>query len=242
LLPARFFAFLPRTRTETFCTSFAFCRQQFTGDPTLVYNIRKQEFTMSAWIRMIADKDADDTLKSALDTARTPHGTVDNVMRVHSLRPSTMNGHVALYRACLHDDANTLAMWFQEVISSYVSTLNNCPYSYANHWANARHLIGDDAKADRVEAALQERKPEAEFSGVDLALLQYAEKLTLSPGQIVQADVQILKDAGVEDGEILEANQIIGYFNYANRLLNGLGVTTDGDVVGFYAGEPTDAP
>ena len=30
-------------------------------------------------------------------------------------------------------------------------------------------------------------------------------------------------------------NQIIGYFNYVNRCLNGLGVTTDGDVVGYYA-------
>ena len=29
-------------------------------------------------------------------------------------------------------------------------------------------------------------------------------------------------------------NQIVGYFNYANRLLNGLGVTTDGDVIGYY--------
>ena len=52
---------------------------------------------------MISDEDADETLTKALDFARTPHGTVDNVMRVHSLRPSTMTGHVALYRACLHD-------------------------------------------------------------------------------------------------------------------------------------------
>ncbi|WP_166417844.1 carboxymuconolactone decarboxylase family protein [Cochlodiniinecator piscidefendens] len=196
---------------------------------------------MSAWIKMISDEDADETLKMALDFARTPHGTVDNVMRVHSLRPSTMNGHVTLYRACLHDEGNTIPMWFQEVISSYVSTLNACPYSYANHWSNARHLIGDDEKADKVEAALKARKPEDVFEGGELALLQYTEKLTIKPGAIVQSDIQALKDAGVPDGEILEANQIIGYFNYANRLLNGLGVTTDGDVVGYYAKSEEDA-
>lgn len=39
---------------------------------------------MSAWIRMISDEEADASLKKALDFARTPHGTVDNVMRVHS--------------------------------------------------------------------------------------------------------------------------------------------------------------
>ncbi|MDG2205982.1 MAG: alkylhydroperoxidase, partial [Alphaproteobacteria bacterium] len=46
-----------------------------------------------------------------------------------------------------------------------------------------------------------------------------------------------MKNAGVDDGEILEANQIISYFNYVNRCLNGLGVTTEGDVVGYYGTE-----
>lgn len=190
---------------------------------------------MSAWIDMISDADADSELLDVLKLARTPHGTVDNVMRVHSLRPNTMRGHVILYRAALHDDANTIPTWFQETISSYVSILNDCPYSLANHWANARHLIGDDTRADAIEAALNARRPEDAFEGVELALLRYAEKLTLAPGDMKQSDVQQLKDAGVPDGEILEANQIIGYFNYVNRCLNGLGVTTDGDIVGYYA-------
>lgn len=190
---------------------------------------------MSAWIRMIPDEEADAALKEVLDLARTPHGTVDNVMRVHSLRPNTMRGHVVLYRAALHDAANTIPMWLQETISSYVSILNTCPYSLANHWKNARHLIGDDARADAIDAALQARAPETVFDGAELALMRYAEKLTTAPGQMREADVAALRDAGLDDGQILEANQIVGYFNYVNRLLNGLGVTTDGDVVGYYA-------
>lgn len=189
---------------------------------------------MSAWINMISDDDADDTLREILDLARTPHGTVDNVMRVHSLRPSTMRGHVTLYRAALHDDANTLPMWLQETIASYVSILNDCDYSLANHWANAKHLIGDDNKADKIEKALREDNPEACFSGAELALMRYAKKLTVNPSDMQQSDVTALQECGVDDGEILEANQIIGYFNYVNRLLNGLGVTTDGDIVGYY--------
>jgi uncharacterized peroxidase-related enzyme len=189
---------------------------------------------MSAWIRMVSDEEADETLREALDLASTPHGTVDNVMRVHSLRPGTMVGHVMLYRACLHDATNTVPMWFQEVVSSYVSTLNDCAYSYANHWANARHLIGDEARAEIVEVALRTRRIEDAFEGAELAALRYAEKLTLRPGDIVRADVDGLRSAGWDDGAILEINQIVGYFNYANRLLNGLGVTTEGDVVGYY--------
>ena len=190
---------------------------------------------MSAWIKMISDDEADDELLEVLSLSRTPHGTVDNVMRVHSLRPATMRGHVVLYRAALHDDANTLPTWLQETISAYVSILNHCTYSLANHWANARYLINDKARADAIENALQARRPEDAFEGAELALLHYAEKLTLSPANMVEADIAVLKAADIDDGQILEANQIICYFNYVNRSLNGLGVSMEGDVVGYYA-------
>ena len=51
---------------------------------------------------------------------------------------------------------------------------------------------------------------------------------------MVKSDVENLKNLGIQDGEILEANQIICYFNYVNRTINGLGVTTKGDKVGYY--------
>ena len=190
---------------------------------------------MAAWIKMIADEQADDELREVLELARTPHGTVDNVMRVHSLRPATMRGHIVLYRAALHDDANTLPPWLQETVSSYVSILNRCEYSLANHWANARHLIADEARADAIEKALAARRPADALAGAELALLEYAEKLTLRPGDMREADVEALRRAGFDDGEILEANQIVCYFNYVNRSLNGLGVSTEGDIVGYYA-------
>jgi uncharacterized peroxidase-related enzyme len=196
---------------------------------------------MTAWIRMVADDAASSDLKEALDEARTPHGTVDNVMRVHSLRPNTMRAHVRLYRAALHDDANSVPTWMQETIASYVSALNDCDYSFSNHMANARHLMiegegMEPAFADRVETALKTDRPETVFDKADLAMLRYAKKLTVSPGEMVEADLELMRDYGVDDGQILEVNQIIGYFNYVNRLLNGLGVTLDGDIVGYYAG------
>ncbi len=184
---------------------------------------------------MVPDADADAALSEALARARTPHGTVDNVMRVHSLRPGTMHGHVTLYRACLHDDGNSVPPWFQEVLGSYVSALNDCAYSYANHWANAKHLIGDDARAGRIERALEARRPESHFAGRELAALRYAEALTLRPGAMSEDSVRALRETGWDDGEILEMNQIVCYFNYANRVLNGLGVTSAGDVIGYYA-------
>ena len=192
---------------------------------------------MSAWIAMISDEDADGDLKQLLDNARTPHGTVDTVMRVHSLRPKTMAGHVALYRSVLHSEDNTLPFWFLEVVASYTSILNDCTYSLTHHFMNVRNLLKDQERSDRIFVALKAHRPEEAFEGKELALLRYAAKLTTDVGKMVKSDFEALKLAGCDDGEILEVNQVCAYFSYSNRLLNGLGCTTDGDVIGYYKGD-----
>ncbi len=189
---------------------------------------------MSAWIKMIALEDAQGALAQAYEKVKTPHGTVDNVMKAHSLRPHTMEGHVTLYRSVLHNPDNTLPFWFLEVVASYVSMLNRCDYSLTHHFANAKRLMADPARAEAVRLALLDRAPERVFEGRELALLRYAGKLTTDVAHMVKADVEALRAEGCDDGQILEVNQVCAYFNYSNRLLNGLGVTTEGDVIGYY--------
>ncbi|WP_420583914.1 carboxymuconolactone decarboxylase family protein [Ruegeria sp.] len=192
---------------------------------------------MSAWIEMVSDEKAEGRLKELLDKARTPHGTVDTVMRVHSLRPETMNGHVTLYRSVLHSQDNVLPFWFLEVVASYTSILNDCTYSLTHHFMNVRNLLKDQPRSDRIFVALKAQRPENEFEGKELALLRYAAKLTTDVGKMVKSDFEALKIEGCSDGEILEVNQVCAYFNYSNRLLNGLGATTDNDVIGYYKAE-----
>ena len=55
-------------------------------------------------------------------------------------------------------------------------------------------------------------------------MLEYATKLTREPWNMKQADVQRLREAGFEDVDILDINQITGYFAFVNRLADGLGV------------------
>jgi uncharacterized peroxidase-related enzyme len=196
---------------------------------------------MSAWIEMIPDDAAHGRLKELLDKARTPHGTVDTVMRVHSLRPETMNGHVTLYRSVLHSEENVLPFWFLEVVASYTSILNDCTYSLTHHFMNVRNLLRDQPRADRIFTALKAHRPEDEFDGKELALLRYAAKLTTDVGRMIRSDFEVLKIAGCDDGEILEVNQVCAYFNYSNRLLNGLGATTDNDIIGYYKADDDPA-
>ena len=51
---------------------------------------------------------------------------------------------------------------------------------------------------------------------------------------MVAEDVLSAKREGASDEEVLEVNQVCAYFNYSNRTLNGLGVSTEGDTIGYY--------
>ena len=82
---------------------------------------------------MLSDEMADNELKQALDEARTPHGTVDNVLRVHSLRPNTMKGHMVLYKSCFRAQ------------KPFESPLLGCPIHFSEL---LKHLI--DAEARRT--------------------------------------------------------------------------------------------
>ena len=55
-------------------------------------------------------------------------------------------------------------------------------------------------------------------------MLAYAEKLTLTPWRMVAADVAALRAVGFSDADILDINQVTGYYAYVNRLADGLGV------------------
>jgi len=55
-------------------------------------------------------------------------------------------------------------------------------------------------------------------------MLEYASKLTLEPWNMIREDVEKLRAFGFVDGEILDINQVTGYFAFVNRLADGLGV------------------
>lgn len=184
------------------------------------------------WIGTVPYEESTGYLREIYDQVKGPRGNIDNVMRVHSLRPHTMEGHSALYRSVLHQSDYELPAWFLEALGVYTSMTNGCDYSVAHHFEGMRRLVDDDDRARAIREALETDRPEAVFSGKELRLLQYAKKLTRDPAAIVESDLTELRDAGASDGEILEANQVISYFNYSNRVLNGLGVTTEGDDIG----------
>ncbi|NND23347.1 MAG: hypothetical protein HKN86_01515 [Acidimicrobiia bacterium] len=52
----------------------------------------------------------------------------------------------------------------------------------------------------------------------------FAEKLTLQPSTVSKLDIENLSNFNLSDKEISEIVQIVSYFNYINRVADGLGL------------------
>jgi len=194
------------------------------------------------WIQTIPVDQATGELRVIYDEVKSPHGTVDNVYQAHSLRPRTLRAHDLLYRSVLHDGDNTLPASFLEAVAVYTSLLNRCGYAVTHHFANVRRLLQDEARSAKIFKALRRARPQDAFAGQELALLKYTEKLTRHPSSVRRSDIERLRESGADDGQILEVNQVCACFNYANRLLSGLGVELGEDTIGYYRQDRSESP
>ena len=88
------------------------------------------------------------------------------------------------------------------------------------HVEDFRVEVGNDELADQLKRDWKS----AELDEADRALCQWAEKLTQSPDKMTQTDVEHLRQKGFSQSAISDAAQVISYFNYINRIADGLGV------------------
>src|SRR5205807_392556 len=77
---------------------------------------------------------------------------------------------------------------------------------------------------EELAAALRRDYTQALLSDQDRVMLDYAAKLTTCPAQVTADDLQRLRAAGFDDRGILQINVIASWFNYINRVADGLGV------------------
>lgn len=99
-----------------------------------------------------------------------------------------------------------------------------------HHRAGLARLARRSDHADDLDAwiaHLQRDWRSAELSAREGALLAYADKLTRTPAGMVEEDLGPLREAGLSDAAILEANLVVAYFAYANRIADGLGVVLE---------------
>jgi len=186
-----------------------------------------------SYIKTIPYNEAEGKLKKLYDRVKGPDNNVDNVLKIHSLRPHTLNGHMVLYKSVLHHKDNTFEKWYLEALGTYVSLLNDCDYCIDHHSEGLRKNLDDNPRFETIYQAIKDDKIELVFNTKQMAGADYARKLTLEHSSITKEYIQTLRERGFNDGEILEVNQVVSYFNYVNRMVVGLGVDTIGDIIGL---------
>ncbi|MDQ6622419.1 MAG: peroxidase-related enzyme [Verrucomicrobiota bacterium] len=193
-----------------------------------------------SWIKVVGKDEAAGRLRELYQRVAGADGAVDNVLQIHSLRPHTLEAHLALYKNVLHHSGNKLPKWILETVGIYVSQLNGCSYCVAHHFAGLRRLLQNDDRAEEIRRALEADHFDDAFTPRERAILDYARTLTEGPADIQESAIEAMRAAGLDDGEILEVNQVASYFAYVNRTVLGLGVTTDGDTLGLSPNDSAD--
>jgi uncharacterized peroxidase-related enzyme len=184
---------------------------------------------MTAWIQILSEEDATGDLAEAYASIKRKRGKLSNIMRVHSLRPAAMTSHMQLYLDLMFSRSG-LSRADRELIATVVSAANGCPYC-VHHHAAALDAYWKDR--ERVDAAVRDFR-DAGLTDREVAMLEYATSLTRTPGDSEEAHVERLREAGFSDADILDINLVTAYFNFANRITSGLGVTFSEDEASGY--------
>lgn len=80
-----------------------------------------------AWIKVVSEDDAKGKLKKIYERFTAPWGGVDNILKIHSLNPKTLDGHYEFYKAVM-TGSRDLPKAKREMIATTVSALNQCVY------------------------------------------------------------------------------------------------------------------
>lgn len=170
-------------------------------------------------IPTIPPEEAEGDLSDAYEEIREERGAVANVYQIHSLLPETMLGHEELYMSLLYGSQG-LGRAERELVAVVVSAENDCAYCVQHH-SDALNRYWDDR--ERVEA-LAEDPESADLDRRQEALVGWARQVTHQPHDAGEIQVGMMREAGLDDEEILDATLVAAYFNFANRIVTSLDV------------------
>lgn len=172
-----------------------------------------------AWIKVIDEQEASGELAEIYADLIKSRGKLANIMKIQSLNPAAMKAHMDLYLALMFR-ASCLKRAEREMIAVTVSVANQCKYCINHHAEALNFYWKDQTKLQRFIADFEAM----ELPSHQQAMLRYARKLTLHPEAMEEEDIRQLKENGLNDRDILDINLIVSYFNFVNRIANGLGV------------------
>ena len=152
-------------------------------------------------------------LQGLFAKARERLGFVPNVFRAYAFRPERLSAWFEHFRA-VHEPTDNLGTADREMIAVVVSAANRCLYCLVAHGAALREALGDPVLGERIafdwrRAGLDERRT---------AICAYAERVTLHPQELGEADLQSLLEVGLTLEEAWDVAEIAAMYNFTNRM------------------------
>jgi uncharacterized peroxidase-related enzyme len=172
----------------------------------------------SPWIRVISFEEAKGRLREIYEDTLKKRGRLAEVHKIHSLNPESLTTHMDLYLTLMYGKS-PLPRREREMIGVTVSQVNQCPYCVIHHY----DALAVYEKRDEYLQAIREMSWE-DLDEKDQRICIFAERLTIQPWEVKEEDLNSLREVGLSDHAILDIVQIVGYFNYVNRIVSGLGV------------------
>lgn len=183
-----------------------------------------------AHIEVISYENSEGELREVYDDIVSKRGKLAQVMMIQSHNPKSIVAHVDLYLELMFG-RSPLVRYKREMLAVLVSVANKCDYCIMHHGVALNHFWKDQAKVD----ALAEDCETVDLSDEDRALCVYAKDLTLNPSTMdSKAHTDKLRELGLDDRAIMDVALIVSYFNFANRMILGLGVGVDTKEVDGY--------
>ena len=173
-------------------------------------------------IKVIEDAAASGEVADAYDYWRASSGRkkVPGILKCFSARPDFLKQAVDFSNTIQFSDGH-LSRRHKEMIGSYVSYLNHCPYCLDSH---AFFLKVQGATDQTVSAFMEGDLDKAELNYAERTLLNYVKVITEAAYRSTPEDVQTMRDAGWKEEQIAEAVYIVALFAMFNRIANAFGV------------------
>ena len=141
-------------------------------------------------------------------------GFINNLFKILPLNAKEYIGFLN-FKNSLYNDTCYLTDAQKEMIGVVVSSYNCCCYCLTTHGDNLRGMWKNARLVDKI--SYNYRSAKDELCKEDYALCEYAWYVTAHPRDIAQEQVNKLREAGLDDHQILEAAFVAGFFNYTNR-------------------------
>lgn len=182
-------------------------------------SIRLNSSERFTWLEMPGEEVQDERMQKLFAKAKEVLGFIPNVFLGYTIRPTHFAPWFSHFREVTEGES-TLSRAEREMISVVVSSHNHCLYCLASHGAELRRQLGDPILGDRItldyrRAGLDERTT---------AILDYALKITATPVDCSEQDIQKLRALGFSDQTIFDIAEVAAMYNFTNRLALATGM------------------